>query len=260
MRLLWLVWFFFVPFPLIVGIYLIWQQTGILRLLGWLILLIVAYYQIHWVSPLYVTRGGDRVQKYELSGQFQLGNSVNWMDTPPRLLLVPSDRITINPEPPHYNQVRFIDLETQQTQWQPKDAVNLDQTKRVKDLPTGLSKLGTRSKFSYVGFSLPILVFKFPWIFGDSFGWRWDKTYFGWFRDAIRESDSAPVVVELNQIVFNSQRNLAGATSRWVMEGKFSIVNPPFYIDNRVLVLGPFNSSQEPQSTNKVTSFTNNQE
>ena len=237
------------PLLLVLGALLIWKGSGIIRVLGWLLLLLSAYYRLHWISPLYVIRGGDRVQKYRLSGQFRSDNPVRWMDTPPRLLLVPSDRITINPEPPHYNQVRFIDLETRQTQWQPKDEVNLDETKRIEELPTGLSKLGTRFESSYIGFSLSVLYYRIPWVFSEASGWQWEKTYFGWLRYAIRESESDPVVVELNQIVFNSQRNLAGASGRWVMGGKFSIIKPLEYVDRRVLVLGPFNSSIEPQST-----------
>jgi len=46
MGLLPLLWFFLVPFPVILGLYFAWRQTGVLRILGWLLLLLVAYYRL----------------------------------------------------------------------------------------------------------------------------------------------------------------------------------------------------------------------
>ena len=55
-------------------------------------------------------------------------------------------------------------------------------------------------------------------------------------------------MLELNQIVFGSRHNLSGAISGWVIEGKFLIFEPYIYSDPRILVLGPFGTSQSTQS------------
>ena len=245
--LLFLLFLLLSPLFLLLAVFLIWKGPGTVRLVGLVLLLLVAYYRLHWVSPWYVVRGSELVQEYKLDS-FGSNPSVRWMEASNQLLLVPDEQ-----QLPRPKQLLVAEIETRQTHWKLITEVNLDETKRVESLPTGPSKLGTYSEFSYFGFSLPILVYRIAWPLGSSYGWRWEKTDFYWFRDVIRESKSGSVVVELNQIVLNSQLNLAGASSRWVMEGKFSIVEPPIYTDPRVLVLGPFNTSQHtsPKDNNK---------
>lgn len=252
MGLLSLLWFLLVPFPVILGIYLAWRQTGVLRILGWLLLLLVAYYRLSWVSPRYVLGGSNLVQEFNLGkGPFGPFPTVRWIENSNRLLLIPDENVIFRPEPPEYNHVLVVDLETKQAHWQPKAQVDLDKAIPIKYLPTGSPRLGTQSEFIFVGFSLPILVYDVPWPF-FRFGnyWRWEKTYFGVVRDIVRESESGPGVVELNQVVFNAPWWRVGSSSRWVMEGKYSIVEPEFSTDPRVLVLGPFNTSQHTQSEN----------
>ena len=222
----------------LLAVFLIWKGTGTVRLMGLVLLLLLAYYRLNWVSPWYIVRGSKLVQEYKLDS-FGSSPSAKWMEASNQLLLVPDEQ-----QLPRPKQLLVADIETRQTRWKLITEVNLDETKRIEYLPTGLSKLGTYSEFSYFGFSLPILVYRIAWPLGSSYGWRWEKTDFYWLKGVIRESESSPVVVELNQIVFNSQLNLAGASSRWVMEGQFSIVEPPIYTDPRLLVLGPFNTSQ----------------
>jgi len=235
------------PLFLLLAVFLIWKGPGTVRLVGLVLLLLVAYYRLNWISPWYVVRGSELVQEFKLYDRrfvYMQTPSLRWMESSNRLLILPSEEVVENPKSPYYTHLVAIDIEARQTYWLPTTEVNLDETKRVESLPTGPSKLGTYSEFSCFGFSLPILVYRIAWPVGSSYGWRWEKTDFYWLRKVMRESQSGPVVVELNQIVFNSQRNQAGASSRWVMEGKFSIVEPPAYTDPRVLVLGPFNTSQ----------------
>ena len=240
------------PLFLLLAAFLIWKGSGRTHLLGWLLLLLVAYYKLSWISPWYVIRGSDYVQEFKLTEvPFGSSPSVRWMESSNRLLLVPDERVVFHPEPPEYNQVLVIDVETRKSHWQPKATVNLDKTRPVEYLDTdSSSKVGPQSEYGFVGFSLPIPFYKIPWVFQEISGWDWEKTYFGWVRLSMRESEPSSAVVELNQIVLNSRLELTGATSRQVMEGKFVIVEPLVYIDNRVLVLGPFNTSQTTQSPN----------
>ena len=257
-----LLWLLLVPLPLLVGVYLIWQHSGILRVLGWLILFVLVYQGLMWISPSYVIRGRDRVQVFKLS-QSQMGAFpwVRWMDAPSRLLLVP-DTVKFFPEGP---QVLVADLKTRQTHWQPKAELNLDDTKVVMFSNEGYlerdsnssvyyaspSKVGPLNKYSFVGFSLPRLVYNIPNLFSEASGWEVEKTYFGWTRIDVRESEFSPVVVELNQIVLNAPPELIGASTKWLPGGKFLIVEPPTYIDPRVFALEPFNTSQDTQSKGK---------
>lgn len=237
------------PLFLLVGAFLIWKGHGTVRVLGWLFILLVAYYRLHWISPWYVTQGCEVVQEFKLDfNPFGSSPSVRWMDTPPSLLFVPDERVRFHPAPPEYNHVLVVDIKARRSNWQPRAEVNLATTKKIESLPTTPLDLGTRSEFSYVGFSLPILFYKLPF-FSDASGWKWEKTYFGWAREVVRESESDSVLVELNQIVFNAPSKLAGFTSRLVMEGKFIILEPNKFIDpqfteHRILILGPFNTSQ----------------
>jgi hypothetical protein len=265
MNLLPLLWFLLIPLSLMAGVYLIWRQTGILRILGWLLLLLWAYYRLQWISPLFVLGGSDRVQEFKLNrvpfGSFP---TVRWMEATNQLLLVPDEKVIFRPEIPESNHVLVVDLETRKSQWQPKAEVNLDETRRIEFLWTGYSeqrdglnlyyaspsKVGPRTESRYFGFSLPILVYQIPWPMGGAYGWQWQRTDFGFFRDVVRESDSSPSVVAKTTILFNAQRELAGGYSAWVMEGKFLIVQPFVYIDPRVLVFGPFNTPQNTQSEN----------
>ena len=48
------------------------------------------------------------------------------------------------------------------------------------------------------------MVYKIPWFFSEISGWHLEKTYFDWMRLVVREFESGPVVVELNQTLFNS--------------------------------------------------------
>jgi hypothetical protein len=250
--LLFLLFLLLSPLFLLLGAFLIWRGSGIVRVLGWLLILLVAYYKLSWISPWYVTKGSELVQVFELrDDRYGPISSVRWMEASNKLLLAPPEWVGFSPKFPEIGSyVLVVDIEARKTEWQPITEVNLDATTKVESLPTGPSRVGTQSEFSFVGFSLPILFYQIPWIFSEISGWQWEKTYFGWWRDVVRESESGPVVVELNQIVFNHRRELSGASSRWVMGGKFSIVEPYSYSDPRVLVLGPFNTSQDTQSTN----------
>lgn len=85
------------------------------RALGWLCLLIVAYYRLSWISPWFVIGGSNRVQEFKLrQDSFSLSPSVKWMDTFNQLILVP-DKVSISDfKPPN---VLVIDLETRQSHW-----------------------------------------------------------------------------------------------------------------------------------------------
>lgn len=251
MGLLPLLWFLLVPLPVILGIYLVWKQTGILRILGWLILLLLVYYRLSWVSPWFVIRGGELVQEFKLNDlPFGPSPSVRWMESSKRLILVPDEQVVFIPEPPEYNHVLVVDLEARKSHWQPKAEVNLDETIPVKYLPTNPSELEIQSEFTFVGFSLPILVYNVPWpFFGGAFRWQWEKTYFGWTREIVRESKSGSGVV-VNQMVLNAPGWLAGASSRSVMAGRFLVFEPELLTSRRVLVLGPFKASQVAQFLN----------
>lgn len=253
------------PLLLLLGAYLIWKGSDTARALGWLLLLLVAYYQLHWISPWFVIGESNLVQDFKLHDvPFGPSPTVRWMEASNQLLLVPDQRVIFRPEPPEYNHVLVVDLEARKAHWQPKAEVNLDETKLVEFLWTGYSerrdglslyyaspsKIGPRTESSFVGFSLPILFYKIPWVFSEISAWQWEKTYFGWWREVLRESDSGPGVVEMVQILFNERRELAGVKSAWVMQGKFLILEPLVYIDRRVLVLGPFNTAQNTQSSN----------
>lgn len=239
------------PIIFLFGAYLIWKGAGKIRILGFLLVFLVAYYQLYWVSPLLVMRGNHLVQEFKLSEvPFGSSPSVRWMEASNQLILVPDERVVFVPEPPEYNQVLVFDLELGETYWQPKAEVNLDATRPVKYLPTAPSQSGIRSEFSFISFSLPIPFYQIPWLFGEITGWQWEKNYFDWVRNVLQESKSGSVLVELNQIVFNAPQWRVGASSRWVMKGKFAIFEPELLTDRRVLVLGPFNTSQDTQSTN----------
>lgn len=260
----WFLWFLLVSFPLLLGIYLIWQKTGFLRALGWFIVLMLAYYQIHWISPWDVVRGSERVQEFKLNDiRFGPSASVKWIEGSNRLLILRNEEEVYKPE--EYKYALVVNLEAQQNYWQPIAELNLDATKKVEFLNTGYrkrrdglnlyyasaSKEGPRVEYSTVGFSLPILNYKIPF-YSEISGWQWEKTDFYWKRKVVRESDSGAVIVELSRIVFNDNEDqrLYGGAIAWVMEGKFLIFEPAGSLnhDDRVFVLGPFNTSQDTQS------------
>lgn len=266
---LWLVWFLLVSFPLLLGLYLIWQKSGFLRVFGCFILVILAYYQIHWISPWYISQVGERVQQFKLNDipfKYRQILSLRWMEASNRLLILPSEEVVFDPKLAYsyYPHLLAVDLDLRQTYWQPIASVNLDATTKVESLDTGYrerrdglnlyyasaSKKGPRVEYSAVGFSLPILNYKIPF-YSEISGWQWEKTNFYWKREVVRESDSGPVLVELNQIVFNdNEQRFYGGASAWVMEGKFLIfepaISPP---GHRIFALGPFNTLQNNQST-----------
>lgn len=67
----------------------------------------------------------------------------------------------------------------------------------------------------------------------------------------IKESDSAPAVVKLNQLLFNSLSSWQVGTARWLLEGRFLVLVSGNLNHRRVLLLGPFNTaSQNTLSTN----------
>lgn len=257
--LLYLLFVFFSPFFLLLGALLIWKASGIVRILGCLLILLVTYYRFNWISPWYVVRGRKLVQKFNLNEfngiQFSSSLSPWWMDAANCLLFVPDERVYF----PKFKNILLIDLEAQQTYCQPMSEVNLVQAKRLKSLNIGYgesrdklslyyasaSKKGALLESSFISFSLPILGYRIPFP-GGSHGWEWGKTYFGLKRLVVKESESSSVVVELNKIVFNDNKQYyyEGATA-WVMAGKFLILEASTSPDRCVLVLGPFNTSTE---------------
>lgn len=254
------------PIFLPVGAFLIWKGSGKVRVLGWLLLLLIAYYRLSWIRPRYLIKGSELVQEYKFKDipfQYIQDYSVRWMEASHRLVILPSTEVLDNPKSPYYTHLLAVDVETRQTYWLPTDEVNLDKTIKLESLHTGYgerrdglslyyaspSKQGRRVEFSSVGFSLPILFYRIPWFFSETSGWQWEKTYFAWERKVVYESDSSPSIVELNQITFNANEEqlylyTRKGASKWVMEGKFLIVD----VGSRVLVLGPFNASQDTQS------------
>lgn len=253
-----------VSLPILAGVYLVWKSSGILRILGWVLLLVLffvlSFYRFSWTSPWYVVRGGEQVQEFSLnSDEFGVGPFVSWLGAPPRLLLQPHPNYVV----PKRDQVLSIDLEARQAQWLPKAAVNLNDATLVRYLNSNSGALsvqyafptqvGPRAEFSFVGFSLPRPVYRIPWLFSEAFGWGWEKNYFGWVRLTVRESESSPLVVELKQILCNSRSESFPSlypSTTWLLGGRFLVVEPEDYIDPRVLALGPFNISQHTYSTN----------
>lgn len=262
----WFLWFLLIFLPLLLGIYLIWQKTGLLRALGWFIVLMLAYYQLHWISPWDIVQGSEKVQEFKLNDiRFGPSAAVKWSEDSKRLLILRDEDEVYKPE--GYKYALVVDLKVQQTYWQPIAELNLDATKKVESLETGYReqrdglnlyyasalKEGPRVAYSAVGFSLPILNYKIPF-YSEISGWQWEKTDFYWKRGVVRESDSGAVLVKLNRIVLNDNeyQRLYGGTSAWVMEGKFLIIEPARSpdLEHRVLGLGPFNTSQTTQSKN----------
>ncbi len=250
---------------------MIWKHSGSFRL-GWIVLpaiflVLLSFYKFSWTSSWSVVLGDKQVQEFSLhSSEFGAGPFVSWTDTPPRLLLEPYPSYVL----PRSNQVLSIDLETRQARWLPKATINLDDATSIKYLDEAnhgkfdergvrslnyalSSKLGTMVEFSFVGFSLPRLVYRIPWFFSEASGWGWEKNYFGWVGLVVRESKSSPIVVELKQTLFNSPSEdlpSLDPLTVWLLGGKFLAVNPYQHIDPRVLVLGPFNISQNTHFTN----------
>lgn len=260
----WFLWFLLIFLPLLVGIYLIWQRTGYLRAFGWFIVLMLAYYQLHWTSPWYVIRGSERVQEFRIKDiRFGRVVYVKWMQDSNRLLILRNEDVISKPE--EYKYALVVDLEAKSSQWQPIAELNLDTTKKIESLSLvngyreqrgGLniyyassSKKGPRVENRSIGFSLPVLGYQIPSPFGEITGWQFHPTYFGWEHRVVREYDSGPILVELNQIVLNDEPQLYRSASAWVMEGKFLIVEPGIPSSPRVLVFGPFDTSQTTQST-----------
>lgn len=234
------------PLFLMLAAFLIWKSSGTLRVLGWLLLFVIAYYKLSWISPWYVTKGSDLVQEYKFKNIPFLTSqtySVRWLEVSRRLLILPSNEVLSTPNSPFYTHLLAIDIETRRTNWQRIVEVNLDASRAVKSLPTDPPQLGIQYERKYVGFSLPILFYNIPWIFRETAGWKWEKTDFGWWRNLVKDPEQGSILLELNQIVFGSRRNVSGAISGWVMEGKFLIFEPYIYSDPRVLVLGPFKTS-----------------
>jgi hypothetical protein len=267
---LFLLFLLFRPLLLLVGAFLIWKSSGKVRLYGWLLFFLAAYYlpysQFNWISPWYVTRGSELVQEFKFQDipfKYLQVPALRWSEASHDLLILPSQDVVSNPKSPYStDNLLVVDLEAQKTYLQPISEVNLNQTSTVESLPNGYiewrdglsldyassSKQGSRVEYSVVGFSLPILIYYIPWTFSDLSGWQWQKISFHWLRRIVRESVSAPAAVKLNQVVFNASMDLAGASTKWVMAGKFLIVLPNSYNASSVLVLGPFNTSQGGQS------------
>lgn len=255
------------PLFLVVGALLIWKGSGIVRALGWLLILLIVYYRLSWISPWYVIKGSELTQEYKFKDipfQFITVRSVRWMDSLNRLVVLPSEEVVSNPKSPYYTRLLVVDIEARQSYWLPTAEVNLDATIKLESLRTGygerrdglslyyasLSKQGPRIESGAIGFSLPILGYNRPFPFGETSGWEWGKNYFSWKYKVVREFEAGSVLVKLNQIVFNDDERRYFSFYRggiaWVMGGKFLIVD----VGSRVLVLGPFNTSQDTQSTN----------
>lgn len=254
---------FFSPLFALLAAFLIWKGSSIVQILCCLLLLLIAYYQIRWISPWYVVRGRELVQKFKLN-EFDgilLSSILSpwWSNFRNVLLFVPDEQVFF----PQFKNALVVNLETRQTHCQPMSELNLDGAKRLEFLHTGYreqlhelslhyasaSKKGVRSESSFIGFSLPILSYRIPFPCGGSYGWDWGKTYFGWKRLVVREFNSGSVLVELNKIVFNDDgRYYSEDASAWVMEGKFLIL----YSDRRVLVLGAFNTQSSDNKRNEI--------
>jgi len=262
------------------GVYLILKRSRILRTLGVLSLLGFAYFTLHWLSPWYVIRGADRVQVFSLDSQ-QFGKSpeVRWMDTPPRLLLIPDEYNTPTSDGDNQqskrSQVLVADLNARQTQWLPKAVFNLNDSSTIKHLDdsdyssehfnsrgnganfyTFPSKVGPTSEFSFIGFSLPKWIYYLPsfsLVGGEQSnptGWQLKRTYFGTERLALRDSASSPIVVELNRVWLNRLRESVMPNEQtWIFRGRFLVFKPQIVAPQRIFVLGPFNTTQNTQST-----------
>jgi hypothetical protein len=256
-------WVLLVPLPLFLGIYLVWRRTGILRILGWLILGVWAFYSLSLTTPLYVVQGNERVQEFDLVPQLGSGSSVMWMESPPRLLLVADSQLAS----PEGDRVLSIDLETRQSQWLPKASVDLDRATRVEDLPwdysekrgelyvnyASPSKAGPRYESRFVGFIQPRWKYYVgnPLLGGAGTYWEQEKYYYGWDWLLVKESDSDPAEVKLNQILFNSLSSWRVDTARWLLGGRFLVLVTGHLSHQRVLLLGPFNTtSRNTLSTN----------
>ncbi len=257
----WFLWFLLIFLPLLVGIYLIWQKTGCLRAFGWFIVMMLAYYQLHWTSPWYVTQEGERVQEFRIKdSRFGRVVYVKWMQESNRLLILRNEDVLFKPE--EYKYALVVDLESRQNQWQPIADLDMNATKKIKSLDNGYreqhdelsvyyaspSKKGPRVESSFVGFILPVLNYRIPF-YSEISGWQWETTYFGWKHKVVREYESGPVLVKLNQIMLNDNDQQYTSASAWVMEGKFLIFEPAIHSGIRVFAFGPFNTSQTTQST-----------
>lgn len=220
LALLWfLLWLVLFALPLTLAVYLIWRQTGVFWVLGWLIILLLAYRHIHWTRSWYVNRGGEQVQEFKLNHPTPA--SIRWMEASNRLILVPNEQVTTLPYSVENDHVLVIDLETRTSHWQPKTEIDLEQTTSIQYLRY-VPNLEAKTEFSFVGFSLPFLVYQFSWPFGETRGWQWEKTYFGWEYLSIRETKSSSVV-EINRLILNSSRFYSGSISGWVMDSKFFV-------------------------------------
>ena len=101
------------PLFLLLPAFLVWKFSCLVRVLGWLLLILVAYYKLSWISPWFVIGGSDYVQEFKLHEvPFGPSPTVRWMESSNHLLLVPDERVVFHPAPPEYNHVLVIDLET----------------------------------------------------------------------------------------------------------------------------------------------------
>lgn len=228
-----------------------------------MLILLVVYYKIRWISPLFASRGRQLVKIFQTNRLEEIICSSTrfpyWSETANSLFFVPEEKVYF----PEYKKVFVFELETQQTYWKPISEVNLDEAKPLNSLRTGsteqqdglsiyyasLTKEGLRVEDSSVGFSLPIVGYYFGFPCGGSHGWELAKNYFTWKRKVVRDA-SGKILVELNKIIFNDDElryyvvgdDSEGATA-WVMGGKFLIIhtNRP---NRRVFVLGSFDPIQ----------------
>lgn len=249
-------------------IYLLWRIPWRSRLIGFICLSFLVLYLIHWSSDWYIVRGSDRVQAFSTSSLvFGSNTTVEWLDNPVRLLVVPIPLIPglgVDPKQPKLTKLVVADLETRRATWESASAVNLKAAKSVFDpiaqinehknmavlaaLPKSEGSVAELSCFCF-SVSLPGYNLAIP--FGDS-GWVTGTNYFGFVRLAVRELKSGPVVVELNQMLFNeSFMPSLDDLARWIPGGKFLIFSANSYGDERVLALGPFNTSQNTHTNNK---------
>lgn len=249
---------------LLLGFFLVWKRTRIWRIFGIVCILIVAYYQLSWISPWYAVKGGDRVQQVSLSGwQFQDDYEFRWMDNPPRLLTLDHDLKYNN------SKVFVLELNTRRTYQKSQSALPLDDLTQVKrsynksyyynlSSPDRLKNTSfyafpTReepvSEYSFIGFQLPKLFYIPPSFIGfgsESFtGWKIQKNYFGWLQLKVRETESSSETVELNQLLFNLPiEQTSSFSTEWILGGRYFVFEP-----GQTFVLGPF------QVKRKITHF-----
>lgn len=214
-----------------------------------LALLLLAYYQLEWLSPWTVTIGAGKVLEIPLERQrVGVDPVLQWTDSPLRLLVLPpapaaKDKAT---------EVLVADLERGSIRWQEATDLDLGRARHlniatgVRTDRGGMSWLsaphaGPQAELEFSGRRFPRPSWKFLPYPDGSTGMRMKNSYFGQMRLSVRESEAAPVAVDLRQTLLNSAYlpGLADLVS-WLPGGKFLVVRAHEYGDSRVFVLGPF--------------------